>query len=137
MLGGTEEEDGGDGHGAKNEAGLTRVARMVEGGAAASLARAARADAGASRAVGAGFEVRPPVVETCGPSSPRAVAVATSPSPSTALPEGRCGFASSAAGPSMPCSWTNGKELTSSLRPWRREAKERKVRNRVSVSKHT
>ena len=101
MLGGTEEEDGGDGHGATNEAGLTRVARMVEGGAAASLARAARADAGARRAVGAGFEVRPPVVETGGPSSPRAVAVAASPSPSAALLKE--GTASPAAPRGRPC----------------------------------
>ena len=49
-----------------------------------------------------------PVAGTCGPSSSRTVAVAASPSPSTALPEGRYGFASRSARPSMPCIWTNG-----------------------------
>ena len=52
----------------------------------------------------------PPVVETDGQSSPRAAAVAASPSPSTALPGGRCGVASSAARPSMPCIWGNGSQ---------------------------
>ena len=57
-------------------------------------ALSARAGACAGRTVGGAFEVRPSVIETGGPPSPRAAAVAASLSPSTALPEGRYGFAS-------------------------------------------
>ena len=74
---GAEERDGGEGAGAKNAGALS-----------------ARAGACAGRTVGGAFEVRPSVIETGGPPSPRAAAIAASPSPSTALPEGRYGFAS-------------------------------------------
>ena len=85
-------------------------------------ALSARAGACAGRTVGGAFEVRQSVIETGGPPSPHAAAAAASLSPSTALPEGRYGFASRSARPSMPCSWANGNELTNSLRSWRREA---------------